>query len=474
MNSKIIRWAAVPGILTLVLAACVLTPAPRMGTPEPAAPEGTPPAAPGAADPLTDSQWILTEITQGGEKILPLEGTQVALQFGAAGDAFGMGGCNNYSTAYTIQGDTIAFGEVVSTKMACTPAGVMEQEQQYLSLLQEASVFALADSTLTLSGAEGQFALNFARAGAPAETIPAETPPADQTPAIAGLCSQVGPAEGENGSDWLVCRSEQYGFEVQTPLDSVLVQQTATTARFDLPFGEGTNLSEKFLDITAVEDAETCTSPRTAGYAPGAIQGESVQLNGVDFVRESGQDAAAGSVYQWTAYSTRQGSLCVSLDFVLRSFHPELVETPPALFDLDAESAVFEASAATFRWLEAGGGFAPALPATEGSSQPEAERIRFAAGATTAEASGSLEASGSRLYVIEALRGQLMQVDLTFTQGAAILAVWGEDGAVLMSDHAESPSFRGILPATQDYFIQVKGSPDGPVKYRMAVTIPPL
>ena len=66
-----------------------------------------------------------------------------------------------------------------------------------------------------------------------------------------------------------------------------------------------------------------------------------------------------------------------------------------------------------------------------------------------------------------------LNIDMTFTEGRAILAVWGADGDVLLSDHAEAPTFQGVLPTTQDYYILLKGRPDGSTSYTMTVTIPP-
>ena len=52
-----------------------------------------------------------------------------------------------------------------------------------------------------------------------------------------------------------------------------------------------------------------------------------------------------------------------------------------------------------------------------------------------------------------------MTIDLTFGEGEAILVVWGADGNVLLSDHAEASNFQSTLPTTQDYHIMVKGRP---------------
>jgi hypothetical protein len=42
---------------------------------------------------------------------------------------------------------------------------------------------------------------------------------------------------------------------------------------------------------------------------------------------------------------------------------------------------------------------------------------------------------------------------------------------VLISDHAGASTFTGVLPFTQDYYIHVRGTPDGATDYQMTVTI---
>jgi hypothetical protein len=110
------------------------------------------------------------------------------------------------------------------------------------------------------------------------------------------------------------------------------------------------------------------------------------------------------------------------------------------------------------------------IPATGTGSQ----RIQFPAGSNSITVSGQLPAYGSDQYVLNASAGQTMKIDLTFSEGQAILVVWGADGDVLLSDHAEVSSFQGSLPKTQDYNITVKGRPEGNTMYRMTITIPPL
>ncbi len=101
------------------------------------------------------------------------------------------------------------------------------------------------------------------------------------------------------------------------------------------------------------------------------------------------------------------------------------------------------------------------------------ERIEFASGSTSATVTGQLGASGSDQYILRAQAGQTLNINTTFAEGAGILVVWGADGNVLLSDHAEVSTFQGVLPTTQDYYIMVKGQPDGNTSYTMTVNIPP-
>ena len=102
-------------------------------------------------------------------------------------------------------------------------------------------------------------------------------------------------------------------------------------------------------------------------------------------------------------------------------------------------------------------------------------RIQFAPGAISAEVSGSLPPAGAASYVLGALGGQTMTVELTFTQGLGLIIIWGADGTVLISDHAGATEWTGVLPSTQDYYIDVRAAADNPpLMYKLEVTIPPL
>jgi len=143
--------------------------------------------------------------------------------------------------------------------------------------------------------------------------------------------------------------SEKYGFEFKYPKGSSISNQSDIHARFTLPIlTTGTNLSEKYVDMSVIENASTCKSPDVGGEVSGS---ENVTINGVQFLRETGAGVAAGNLYEFVAYSTKSTSnTCVSLTFVLHSFNPDNTTPPTPEFDKAAESAIFDTIINTFDW----------------------------------------------------------------------------------------------------------------------------
>lgn len=119
---------------------------------------------------------------------------------------------------------------------------------------------------------------------------------------------------------------------------------------------------------------------------------------------------------------------------------------------------------------------AAAAPTPQAELQPI--RIQFEPGATSAKVEGKLAPQEIKHYVLRAMAGQEMTVNLSATTasgaaGGAILAIWGADGTVLISDHAEATTWKGPLPSTQDYYIAVICTPQESASYTLEVVIPP-
>jgi hypothetical protein len=111
----------------------------------------------------------------------------------------------------------------------------------------------------------------------------------------------------------------------------------------------------------------------------------------------------------------------------------------------------------------------PRATATSESGS-DATRIRFKSGAVSATVSGLLGPQGSRLYVLRASAGQIMEVTVAPAASGLAFAVWGEDGTVL-KQHAENRA-ECVLPSSQDYFVALYSGGQA-VSYGLTVMIGP-
>jgi len=107
-------------------------------------------------DPLSGTSWELVFY----RKSTVLEGPIITANF-EDGEVNGSAGCNSFSGSYQVEGDTISFGPIASTLMACMdPEGIMEQETMFLAWLQDAQTFWIRDNQLLIFRSDGE-ALTF-------------------------------------------------------------------------------------------------------------------------------------------------------------------------------------------------------------------------------------------------------------------------------------------------------------------------
>lgn len=115
---------------------------------------------------LEGTTWLLTafieEKTADGMDIpLPmvtnlLAETAITATF-EAGSVSGSAGCNTYFAAYTCDGFFLTCETPGATEMACSgPAGVMEQEQCYLGLLEDVTAYRIYGNHLWLETGDGR------------------------------------------------------------------------------------------------------------------------------------------------------------------------------------------------------------------------------------------------------------------------------------------------------------------------------
>ncbi len=82
-------------------------------------------------------------------------------------------------------------------------------------------------------------------------------------------------------------------------------------------------------------------------------------------------------------------------------------------------------------------------------------RMEFQPNATNISVMGIVPANRANRYVFRAFSGQLIDVSLSSGQECAI-SVSGRDGTVLLSAMGDAQSYRGYLPSTQDWFINIR------------------
>jgi heat shock protein HslJ len=94
---------------------------------------------------LGGSSWQLQQLGAQGA----IAGSRPTLVFVPAGKVSGTGSCNQFSGTVKIDGKSITFGPLATTRMVCAGA-LNAQEATYLKALQEAQWFTVAGNTLTI------------------------------------------------------------------------------------------------------------------------------------------------------------------------------------------------------------------------------------------------------------------------------------------------------------------------------------
>ena len=115
---------------------------------------------------LAGTSWKAIGYNDGRQAVVSvIGGTELTVSFSADGRIGGNAGCNDFSGPYqTEDGRKITIGPLASTLKACdSPAGVMDQEAQFLAALQTAATYRIEGNRLELRTANGAMAANFQR-----------------------------------------------------------------------------------------------------------------------------------------------------------------------------------------------------------------------------------------------------------------------------------------------------------------------
>ena len=115
---------------------------------------------------------------------------------------------------------------------------------------------------------------------------------------------------------------------------------------------------------------------------------------------------------------------------------------------------------------------AGAIPAYAAPSvQAGIQRIRFAAGATSALVDGNLSGGQVARYVLTALAGQTMTIQ-PYSEGAPVIVTLFDTSRVVLGSTASGEQWSGRLPATGDYTVAIYPAPyAGSVNFQLRVEI---
>ena len=127
---------------------------------------------------LETTPWMLSAFVESREAegmstpvlivVEPLPETEISAVF-ETGVVSGTAGCNRYSASYVLDGPNLTLEAPVFTETACLdPAGLMEQEQRYLSTLSGPTTYFIHGQRLWLEAAEGR-GLTFSALGGDGE-----------------------------------------------------------------------------------------------------------------------------------------------------------------------------------------------------------------------------------------------------------------------------------------------------------------
>ena len=103
---------------------------------------------------IEDTDWVLQSYGEFGNLKDVLTDTEITAEFvSSEGTVEGSAGCNSYSGSYEVKDSQLSIpGPIAATEMYCMePEGVMEQERQYLEILQAAESYSVEDGELQIN-----------------------------------------------------------------------------------------------------------------------------------------------------------------------------------------------------------------------------------------------------------------------------------------------------------------------------------
>lgn len=113
---------------------------------------------------------------------------------------------------------------------------------------------------------------------------------------------------------------------------------------------------------------------------------------------------------------------------------------------------------------------APQHPA----ARADAVRLDFSSN-TMSSSPGDLQPASALQVVFKGEAGRKISIKTIVESDARIaLSVWGTDGTILVPEIAGITQWEGVLPAAQDYYLNLHNASQKPLTYQLIIKMPPL
>jgi heat shock protein HslJ len=103
---------------------------------------------------LAGTSWTLVSYGDPSSPTAAASGVETSLVFGTDGQVSGSMGCNGFGGDYSVSGDTLTFGSIISTMMACDEPR-MTQESTAFAVMNGKTTFTINGDTLTITSTDG-------------------------------------------------------------------------------------------------------------------------------------------------------------------------------------------------------------------------------------------------------------------------------------------------------------------------------
>lgn len=110
---------------------------------------------------LIQGKWTLISYGSPSDQIAAVPDVEAHIEFDSEGSMNGNVGCNGFGGDYSVSGDKINFGPVMSTMMFCE--GVADQEMATLAALSESVTYLIEGNTMTITSADGKSSITLER-----------------------------------------------------------------------------------------------------------------------------------------------------------------------------------------------------------------------------------------------------------------------------------------------------------------------